>query len=222
MYGFVTTEGLYGPPFCVDGSINENAWGYFSEVSPHVLAAGRGAAVDQVDHAIQTDAGQGATADQEYWAYSLAAAYYGWSFTPDPACVQLYGEDSCKLSPPVYSAAQSSVRAQVLPPATVPPSVELCSADVSETADGNWEPMFCGRALNIVAWREYVTLGPRILAAGKNASPDQVRAALKADESNNPTAVEELDAYLLAALYYGWHFSPDPACEFLYKQTACY
>ena len=223
MYGFATAEGLYGPPFCVDGSINEVAWGEFSSVTPHVLAAGRPATTGEVDGAIEADAALGATAAQEYWAYLLAAAYYGWTFTPSPVCVELFHLERCQLPPPAYSAAQSAVTVRVLPPATVLPSAGLCSSDLRATANGNWDPLFCGKSLNAVAWREYAKIGPHIIGAGKSATAAQVTAALKADfVQQHSTNIEELDAYQLAAAYYAWRFSPNPACEFLYKQAACY
>ena len=221
MYGNLTADGGYLPLLCTDGSLNDRAWSHYAIFAPHLLVAGPGATVAIVDSALQADAAKGASRPEVYRAYVVAAAYYGWSFNPDPACAYLYSHAGCSEVLAKYSTAQASVAAKTLPPATVSPVARLCSADLTETADGNWEPRFCADgSINVVAWREYAQFSPHILAAGRGATVAQIDAALKADRG--PTLVEELDSYLLARAYYGWHFSPDPACEYLYKQAACY
>ncbi len=116
------------------------------------------------------------------------------------------------------------VAAEVLPPATTMPAASLCTFDIYETADGNFEPRFCsGGSINVVAWRKYAAIGPHILAAGKDASAEQIDAAIRADSAAaRLTNIEILDAYQLAAAYYGWKLSPNPACELLYEMAACY
>jgi len=116
------------------------------------------------------------------------------------------------------------VAARVLPPATVLPVASLCTYSVYETADGNFAPQFCSDgSINVEAWRRYATtIGGHIMAAGRAATVAQIDAALKADGAYRPTNVEALESYLLAKAYYGWHYSPDPACEYIYKQAVCY
>ena len=121
------------------------------------------------------------------------------------------------------AAPGSPVATTVLAPATVLPVAALCSTPVYATADGNFEPRFCGDgSINVVAWTRYATMSPRLLGAGREAGPDEVTAAIKADSAAHLTNVEVLDSYQLAAAYYGWSFTPNPACELLYQAASCY
>jgi hypothetical protein len=107
------------------------------------------------------------------------------------------------------------VARQVLPPATVMPAVDLCSADLVGTANGNVYPLLCqSGAVNVAAWRFYVQVSSNILALGRDVALEQVQAALCADQSqNHATYVEESSAYEVAAAYYGWSFTPEPNCR---------
>lgn len=113
------------------------------------------------------------------------------------------------------------VARQVLAPAAVLPVAGLCTTPIFETADGNAEPRFCrDGSINVPAWRAYVSISPNILALGRDATVDQIRAAFTADGKYHPTGPEEQAAYYLAAAYYGWRFSPDPSC-WLWGTTTC-
>jgi hypothetical protein len=107
------------------------------------------------------------------------------------------------------------VARQVLPPATVGPVVDLCSADLVSTANGNVYPLLCqGGAVNVPAWMFYVQVSSNILALGRDVTLQQVQAAMCADQSQyHATYVEESSAYELAAAYYGWSFTPEPNCR---------
>jgi hypothetical protein len=104
---------------------------------------------------------------------------------------------------------------QVLPPATVGPAVDLCSADLVSTANGNVYPLLCqGGAVNVPAWSFYVQVSSNILALGRDVTLQQVQEAMCADQSQyHATYIEESSAYELAAAYYGWSFTPEPNCR---------
>ena len=124
---------------------------------------------------------------------------------------------------PAPSPSGAPVAARVLPPSTVMPIGSLCVTDVFQTADGNFEPRFCGDgSVNVAAWERYAPITPNILAAGLHPSLDALDAAFSADFGGHATDVEELYGYQLAAAYYGWSFTPNPACEFIYKMPVCY
>ncbi len=98
----------------------------------------------------------------------------------------------------------------------------LCSTPVSTTADGNYLPLFCAAGeLNVVAWKGYAKITPHVLSAGPNPSLEQLRAAFNADFGLHATNVEALYGYQLAEAYYGWKFSPSPACEDIYGLATC-
>jgi hypothetical protein len=109
----------------------------------------------------------------------------------------------------------SPVPRQVLAPAKVMPAVDLCSADLVHTANGNVYPLLCqGGAVNMPAWKFYVQVSSNVLSLGRDATLDQVHTALCADQSQyHATYVEESSAYELAAAYYGWSFTPEPNCR---------
>ncbi len=99
---------------------------------------------------------------------------------------------------------------QALAPATVPPAVGLCSEQLSYGADGNASPLFCANGqLNVLAWKYFAALHPRVMALGPNAAPGDVEAAVALDIKNS-TGPIECSAYQLASVYYGWSFGIDP------------
>ena len=101
---------------------------------------------------------------------------------------------------------------QVLPPATDPPNVDLCSKPVVSAADGNVTPLQCGSgALNVQAWTYYSTISASILGLGANPSAAQPQAAMCDDLAHNGASrAQEPNGYRLAKLYYGWTFDIDP------------
>jgi hypothetical protein len=104
------------------------------------------------------------------------------------------------------------VARQVLPPARSLPVVALCSQPLITSADGGATPLICTNgALNVLAWKFYAAISPRVLSAGTAATDRSVRAAMCADWiGGHATAPEERSAYELAAAYYGWSFDTDP------------
>jgi hypothetical protein len=105
------------------------------------------------------------------------------------------------------------VARQVLRPARSLPLVALCSQPLTVYQDGNAGPILCSNgALNVSAWKYFVPLGPRVLGAGPTASLGAVQKAICRDWSiSHATDVQERTAYELAAAYYGWSFSTEPA-----------
>ena len=101
---------------------------------------------------------------------------------------------------------------QVLPPATDPPNVDLCSRPVVSTSDGNVLPLQCSNgALNVQAWTYYSTISASILGLGLNPNPAQAPSAMCDDiQHNHAKRSQETSAYRLARLYYGWTFNLDP------------
>jgi hypothetical protein len=100
---------------------------------------------------------------------------------------------------------------EVLSPATVPPVLGLCSAQLSYGADGNASPLFCSNhEINRAAWRYFAKLNLHVMALGPNAAPGDVESAVSADMSGSSTNPIECSAYQLAAAYYGWSFGVDP------------
>jgi hypothetical protein len=110
------------------------------------------------------------------------------------------------------AASSSPVARQVLPPARSLPVVALCSQPVTLTQDGGAAPLTCDNgALNVLAWKFYAGLSPRVLSAGTAATDKAVRTAMCADWiGGHATAPEERSAYELSAAYYGWNFDTDP------------
>jgi hypothetical protein len=102
---------------------------------------------------------------------------------------------------------------QVLSPAPDLPVAELCSTPITTTADGNAMPLLChSGAVNVQAWKFYAAISASILGLGLNPTEGQAEAAFCDDiKHNNATRPEEASGYKLAATYYGWTFSLDPA-----------
>ena len=113
---------------------------------------------------------------------------------------------------PSSTSDETPVAQHVLPPATDSPVAQLCSKPITTTADGNATPLFChSGALNVLAWAFYGSVGASILSLGLNPNPGQPEAAMCDDMAHNgATRVEEVNAYRLAAAYYGWTFPLDP------------
>jgi hypothetical protein len=140
------------------------------------------------------------------------------TITVSPAVQSPTPSPSPEVSPlpsPNPPPTGSPVPRQVLAPAKAMPAVDLCSADLVQTANGNVYPLLCqGGAVNVPAWKFYVQVSSNVLSLGRDATLDQVRAALCADQSQyHATYVEESSAYELAAAYYGWNFTPEPNCR---------
>jgi hypothetical protein len=108
-----------------------------------------------------------------------------------------------------FHFAQGSGGPEVLPPATVPPVVGLCTQQLSYAADGNASPLFCPNGeINRLAWKYFADLNLLVMALGSNATPSDVESALASDlNGSNPI---ECSAYQLAYVYYGWRFAVDP------------
>ena len=108
------------------------------------------------------------------------------------------------------------VKRQVLPPATVLPVVELCSAPVQVYQNGNAGPLYCfGGEINVLTWKFFVDhLNPKVMALGPNVNLKEIRAALCADLAQHITLPEEDTAFFLGAAYYGWQTPIGPAHGF--------
>jgi hypothetical protein len=104
------------------------------------------------------------------------------------------------------------VPAQVLAPATDLPVANLCTAQISITADGNATPLLCkSGAVNVQAWKFYSSISASVLGIGLNPTQGQVENAACDDiNHNHATRPEEASGYKLAATYYGWSFNVDP------------
>jgi hypothetical protein len=89
----------------------------------------------------------------------------------------------------------------------------LCSKPITAAADGNANPLFCSTgAVNVLAWKFYADISASILALGLNPNPGQPQSAMCDDIAHNgANRSEEVSGYKLAAAYYGWTFTFDPA-----------
>ena len=82
-----TADGNVTPIFCRGGAINVQAWTFYAPISSNVMALGRGATRTAVTAAMCLDMKNfHATLDEEGYAYEISAAYYGWTFSPEPDC----------------------------------------------------------------------------------------------------------------------------------------
>src|SRR5438132_1470356 len=122
---------------------------------------------------------------------------------------------SYAASPPAAASPgqENAVPAQVLAPAPDLPVANLCSTQITLTADGNATPLLCkSGAVNVPAWRFYADVSASVLSLGLNPTAGQVEAAICDDlKRSHATRVEEQNAYKLASTYYGWNFNIDPA-----------
>ncbi len=145
------------------------------------------------------------------WPIAIAAAIVLSACSTSPSVV---------VSPsPVVSAfpaaGSSSVSRQALPPARTLPVIALCSQPVTILQDANAAPLLCANgALNILAWKHYVPISPRIFLVGATASLVDVQTAIRRDMNiAHASPKQERSAYELAAAYYGWNFSSDPTAN---------
>ena len=101
------------------------------------------------------------------------------------------------------------VARRVLAPATELPIVALCSYKVYPTADGNFTPLFCrSGALNAVAWKAYVQIGPHVMSLGRSATLVQVETAMCRDGKYlHATAPEGWYSYEVSSAYHGWKYA---------------
>jgi len=105
-----------------------------------------------------------------------------------------------------------------LSPATAPPVVDECTHPLFIAVDGSVSPLNCGNKLNVTAWQNLASKGtPLVMTLGPHATPEQVGAAMCSDFKSNPNMNSslELNAYDLAARYYGWNFALSPKQVFL-------
>ena len=110
--------------------------------------------------------------------------------------------------------AQTRGTRPILVPATVTPSVDVCTAQLTSAVDGTTGPLECeGGKLNTLAWQYYAKFNSLVMGLGRYATEGQVINAICADGRNQGiTTAIEAQAYPLASLYYGWRFvnPPDP------------
>jgi hypothetical protein len=108
----------------------------------------------------------------------------------------------------------ASRQRQILSPAKIPPVSAECSERLTLAADGTAKPITCAhRGVNIRAWRWYAKIGNEITELGRDAKPSDVHTTACDDTSNGVTGPEEEDLYVMAAVYYGWHFSYNPTAD---------
>ncbi len=98
---------------------------------------------------------------------------------------------------------------QVLAPAQDFPVAQLCSAQITTTADGNATPLLChSGAVNVQAWQYYASISASILGLGLNPTQGQAESAICDDiNHHHATRPEEASGYKLAATYYSWSFN---------------
>jgi TIR domain len=105
--------------------------------------------------------------------------------------------------------------AQQLVPATTPPKVNLCTAQLTTYVDGTIKPLECnGGKLNTLAWEYLARYEPFVMQAGVYATEQEVQQAICEDfKSKQVTVPLETQIYAIAALYYDWRFvlPPSPA-----------
>ena len=103
------------------------------------------------------------------------------------------------------------VTRHVLAPAKELPVVALCSYRVITTADGNYRPLFCrSGAINVVAWKGYVLIGPHVMSLSRSSPLLEVERAMCLDSKYlHATKPEAYYAYEISAAYHGWKFEAD-------------
>jgi hypothetical protein len=103
-------------------------------------------------------------------------------------------------------------------PATVLPIARLCQYRVTYTADGNFLPVLCrGGAINVLAWRIYVRIGPHVMSLNRSATLLEVEKAMCRDgKLLHATLPEREYAYDMSSAYYGWKFGAAPL-SFMYR-----
>src|SRR4029077_1210181 len=82
-----TDDGNVTAIFCRGGAINVQAWSLHAQASSTARPVGGGATRAAVSAAMCLDETTvHATFPEEGYAYEISAAYYGWSFSPEPSC----------------------------------------------------------------------------------------------------------------------------------------
>jgi hypothetical protein len=110
-----------------------------------------------------------------------------------------------------YNSMLPKSRREVLPPASVPPVVDLCEQPLQHRVDGTFTPLFCsGGAINKEAWRYAAQDNPEVMRLGRDPAPSAVATAIQNDLRNLESGWGECSAAVLAAAYYGWTFHIDP------------
>ena len=132
------------------------------------------------------------------------------SATPTPSSSPAVASSS---PAPSSVNGETPVPQQILAPAPDLPVANLCSAQLTTTADGNASPLLCSSgAVNVQAWRFYASVSASVLGIGLNPTQGQVENAMCDDIAHNHASrPEEVNGYKLAATYYGWSFNLDPA-----------
>ena len=140
------------------------------------------------------------------------------SARPAAAIISLLLAAAAGTGVPQASHLSSHLRA-VLPPARTAPVRDECSHFLVHDADGNVAPLLCAHGeVNTLAWQAYargwVGHGPFIssttMGLGPHATYRQVIAAMCVDMAKvYGTVPLTLSSEVLAAAYYGWHFSQD-------------
>jgi hypothetical protein len=138
----------------------------------------------------------------------------------------LQNEHPTKKTAASTTAAQSGTSAgtaatpyAVLSPATVASKTAECSQQITYASNGNSGPVTCANDdLNVLEWNALAALEPTVMSLGYNATAAQVQSALCADAKDSSSDANtsnsniiEATTYQISALYYGWHFSPDPS-----------
>jgi hypothetical protein len=83
-----SADGNASPLFCLSGAVNVQAWQFYSDISQSVLSLGLNPNEGQPQSAMCDDIQHnGATRATEPNGYRLAKAYYGWTFSFNPATV---------------------------------------------------------------------------------------------------------------------------------------
>jgi hypothetical protein len=130
---------------------------------------------------------------------------------------------SPKTAPPAATTSRSVTTPTnayaTLSPATVPSKTAECSQPISFASNGTSGPVQCSNGdLNTVEWNALSALEPTVMTLGYGATSAQVQAALCADANASDSdantkngSLVEGTVYQIAALYYGWNFSPSPA-----------
>jgi hypothetical protein len=121
-------------------------------------------------------------------------------------------------NPYVITTTTSGSVYTTLPPATVPSKLAECSQTVTYASDGAPGPLQCaGGNLNALAWDALSAQEPKVMSLGYAPTLSQVIAAICSDvnasaSDSKPGADNAIEssAYQIAALYYGWNFSPSP------------
>jgi hypothetical protein len=113
------------------------------------------------------------------------------------------------LSSPVPLPIGTPVARRVLAPATELPVAALCSYRVYATADGNFRPLFChGGAINVLAWKGYIQIGPNVMSLRRGSTLLEVEAAMYRDGKYlHATKPEAGYSYEISAAYHGWKFA---------------